>query len=178
MNIYLHIYGRRDPKQFLVWMGDGPEDGMNNFRRLADHKPAGIDAKSHIIMIDITDQILAHFPTTQILEQDDPFRPLTLYAALCSMTGQELTALVIEAPDLDRAIERFQFKCATSSFPAESLQRIVNLGDGLAILKEKIAKWFASDQRVLDLATEPGEGRGLPPAAPDQVSTLTNPLVP
>ena len=166
MNIYLHIHGRGDPKKYLIWMGNGPDDGMHNWRLLAERRDNDLDVRTHLTMIDITDAVTPHLDLIASLNQDDPFRSESLYAALFlnARPRQPPICIIVRAADVDAAeveigkiidsklIERGVIVGA----PLTELDRhpdflkLLNLGEGLAILKHKIGQYFG---KAKDLET-------------------------
>lgn len=148
MNIYLHIYGRRDTKEYLVWMGNGPEDGLHNFHLLAARPDNSVDAKSHIAMVDITDGIVPHLDLVSTLKAGETFRDESVYAHIFAPAGQGLPPVVViqSAMDLEDAKDRLEGQYdQVDGVTSDKYRTTVNLGDSLAILKEKIAKYFGAE---------------------------------
>ncbi len=151
MNIYLHFYGRKDPKQYLVWMGNGTEDGMHNFRLLAAQKENNIEAKTHLAMVDITDAVTPHLDLIARLALGDTFRDESLYGHVLAPPAQGMAPLIIieRAGDMDEAkvllnerLQRLAAENPVAAVPHDAYRQTINLGDGLAILKDKIAKYW------------------------------------
>lgn len=143
MNIFLHIHGRGEPKKHLVWMGRGPEDGMENFRILAQRPDNDIVAKYHYAMIDITSGVTPHLDLVATLEANDTFREESLY---CSFFANPIPTeapfvVVSRSSDLEDA-ETAAKATMGSGAVAEAYLTTVNVGDGLAILKHKIDQYF------------------------------------
>ncbi len=153
MNIYLHIYGRRDPKEYLVWMGNGAEDGLHNFQLLAARPDNSVDAKSHLAMVDITDGIVPHLDLVSTLQAGETFRDESVYAHIFAPPAQGLPPIVViqRAIDLEDAKDclKGQFGQADGVNP-EAYRTTVNLGDNLAILKDKIAKYFGAESMAAE----------------------------
>lgn len=143
MNIFLHIHGCGEPKKYLVWMGNGEEDGMHNFRLLAQRPDNDIQAKYHYAMLDITSGVLPHLDLVRTFRPDETFRSESLYCAFFAnpVPTEPPFVVVTRALDLEDAEQKAR-AVMQSGAPDDSYRVTVNIGDGLALLRDKIEQYF------------------------------------
>jgi hypothetical protein len=124
-------------------MGRGEEDGMHNFRLLARRPDNDVSEKYHYAMLDITAGVVPHLDLVRCLRADETFRSESLYCSFFTnpVPTEPPFVVVSRASDLEDAELKARL-AMNGAVDGSSYRATVNIGDGLALLKDKIEQYF------------------------------------